>query len=57
VLVDVKLSESEKRLEEADNKYKVLSHTLRDKQAVCDMQQSHVDVRFSLILLQRLHLL
>ena len=40
----VKLSESESRLQEADNKYEVLSHTLRDKQTVCDMLQSHVDV-------------
>ena len=47
MLIDVKLSASEKRLKEADNKYEVLSHTLRDKQAVCDMQQSHIDVSFS----------
>jgi len=42
---DTQLSENEKQLEEADNKYEVLSHTLRDNQAVCDMQQSHIDVR------------
>ena len=44
VVFAVKLSESERRLQEADNKYEVLSHTLRDKQALCDMLQSHVDV-------------
>jgi len=44
VVVDVKLSESEKRLQEVDSKCEVLSHTLRDKQAVCDLQQSHIDV-------------
>jgi len=47
VLVGVKLSESEKRVEEVDNKCEVLCHTLRDKQAVCDMQQSRIDVSFS----------
>ena len=46
VVFYVKLSESESRLQEADNKYEVLSHTLRDKQTVCDMLQSHVDVSF-----------
>jgi len=47
VLVDAKLLESEKRVEEADNKYEVLCHTLREKQAVCDVQQSRIDVSFS----------
>lgn len=32
--------------EEAVCKVDVLAHTLRDKQAACDMQQSRVDVRF-----------
>jgi len=44
VLFDVKLLESEKRLQEAYNKQEVLSHSLRDKQTQCDMLQSHVDV-------------
>jgi len=44
LLVDVKLSESQKRLEEVDSKCEVLSHSLRDKQAVCELQQSHIDV-------------
>ena len=39
-----KLSESEKRLQEVDNKYEVLSLTLRDKQAACDLLQTNVDV-------------
>jgi len=47
VMFDVKLSESEKRLQEAYNKHDVLSHSLRDKQTVCDMLQSHVDVSSS----------
>jgi len=46
VSVDVKLSENEKQLKDADNKYEVLSHTLREKQAMCDAQQSHIDVSF-----------
>jgi len=47
VVIDVKLSESEKRLQEVDNKYEVLSLTLRDKQAACDLLQTNVDVSCS----------
>ena len=44
VMCDIKLSESERRLQEAYNKHEVLTHTLTDKQTMCDMLQSHVDV-------------
>ena len=56
VVDDVKLSESEKRLEEVDNKCEVLTHTLRDKQAACDLYQTHVDVScFSSLLLSAIN--
>jgi len=44
VLVDIKLSESENRLREVENKSEVLHHTVREKQAICEMQQTHIDV-------------
>jgi len=44
VVINVKLLESEKQLRDADNKYEVLSLTLHDKQAACDLQQTQIGV-------------
>lgn len=34
----------EKKLVEAETKYNAAIHSLRDKQALCDVKQLHIDV-------------